>query len=184
MDISKSKLDIASYYHLPYNKKWDKFDIQQLKSNSEIIYNKTYHAVKQRLNADVKTGTCLSGGLDSSILTCIINDIIGSSSGLQELFTACYPNSKINEDHWAKIVVESTNTNWNKTYPTAEQFKEQLEDLIYYQDIPFTSSSSFSQYKVMELVSKSGVKVTLDGQGADELFGGYTPHYSACIYNS
>ncbi|PJA06889.1 MAG: asparagine synthase (glutamine-hydrolyzing) [Flavobacteriales bacterium CG_4_10_14_0_2_um_filter_32_8] len=176
------------YYELSYNKQWEAFDTSKFNKLTDVVFQKVYQAVKTRLRADVEIGTCLSGGLDSTIITCVINDIKNKKKDqneeVQELFTAIYPDNSINEEHWAELVSKATNTNWNKTCPNAKDLKEQLEDLVYYQDIPFTSSSSFSQYKVMELVSKTEVKVTLDGQGADELFGGYSPHYVASVFNS
>ena len=186
LKINNADFSTHQYYQLPINRKWEKFNSEKLNHHTENTYQKVYDAVQLRLNADVKTGTCLSGGLDSSIVTCVINNHLklAHKKETQELFTAIYPNSNANEEEWAKSIADTTNNNWNKTSPTAQQLKEQLEDLVYYQDIPFTSSSSYSQYKVMELVNQSSIKVTLDGQGADELFGGYAPHYAASIYNS
>lgn len=186
LNITNSDFKVKKYYKLHFNKKWSSFNKKELESHSKSVYNKTYNAIKSHLNADVKVGTCLSGGLDSSIVSTVINDVLKNNveSVPQELFTATYPNHQIDEEKWAERIANSTNSNWNKTAPTAEDLKLQIEDLVYYQDIPFTSSSSFSQYKVMELISKSSVKVTLDGQGADELFGGYAPHYVSSIYNS
>ncbi len=182
-NLSSKSLETKKYFELSYNNEWEKFDKKKAQEITEEIYKKVYKAVKIRLNAEVKVGNCLSGGLDSSIVSCIINDVIKNNEQ-QELFTAVYPNTIINEEYWAEIVVKTLNSKWNKTYPNSQDLKTQLEDLIYYQDIPFTSSSSFSQYKVMELAKKNNVKVTLDGQGADELFGGYSPHYVSSVYNS
>jgi len=186
LNINNSEFTTNKYYHLDVNQKWEKFNRKKLNHYTKNTYQKVYEAVRLRLNADVKTGTCLSGGLDSSIVACVINDNLKTANKdeVQELFTATYPNSIINEEKWAKSIADTTNSNWKKTNPNAQQLKEQLKDLIYYQDIPFTSSSSYSQYKVMELVNQSSIKVTLDGQGADELFGGYSPHYATSIYNS
>jgi asparagine synthase (glutamine-hydrolysing) len=185
-DLTKSNFKVRKYYELHFNKKWNSFNKNELNSYSKEIYDKTYSAIESHLNADVKVGTCLSGGLDSSIVATVINDVLKNNSekNPQELFTATYPSHKINEEKWAERIANSTNSNWNKTTPNANDLKSQIEDLVYYQDIPFTSSSSFSQYKVMELANRASVKVTLDGQGADELFGGYSPHYVSSIYNS
>ena len=51
--------------------------------------------------------------------------------------------------------------------------------LIYSQDVPIWDTSTYAQYKVMELAKKNNIKVVLDGQGADELFGGYHHHFLA-----
>jgi asparagine synthase (glutamine-hydrolysing) len=57
--------------------------------------------------------------------------------------------------------------------------KAVVSDLIKIQGEPFGSTSIFAQYKVFELASEAGVKVMLDGQGADEMLGGYIPYLSA-----
>lgn len=189
LDVSTQKFEIHNYFQLKTNTNWEKVD----KFKSEIIITdlktKITNAIATRLNSDAKTGTCLSGGIDSSIVVGTINELLKQNKieqigEKQEVFTASYPNDAIDESKWAKLVVDQTKTNWNQTFPTAAQLKEQLEDLVYAQDIPFGSSSTFSQYKVMELIHSKNVKVTLDGQGADELFGGYANHFTNWMANA
>ncbi len=180
-------LKIEKYYKLKFNKKWK----SKKNNDTEIINNvkeKISKAINLRLNANVKIGSCLSGGVDSSIIVTEINQLLKEKEfkqigKQQEVFTASYPNEGIDESKWAKMVVDRTKTNWNQTFPSATNLKNQLLSLVYAQDIPFSTSSTFSQFKVMELIQQKGVKVTMDGQGADELFGGYSPHYVASIIN-
>ena len=53
--------------------------------------------------------------------------------------------------------------------------------LIELQELPFGSTSIYAQFRVFRLVQEAGIKVMLDGQGADELFAGYRPHTAALI---
>lgn len=189
LDVTSKKFEMHNYYQLNTNTNWEKVD--ETKSTSIIadLKTKITNAIALRLNSDAKTGTCLSGGIDSSIVVGTINKLLKQQEiqqigEKQEVFTASYPDNDIDESRWAKLVVNQTNTNWNQTFPTAAQLKEQLEDLVYAQDIPFGSSSTFSQYKVMELIRSKNVKVTLDGQGADELFGGYANHFTNWMTNA
>lgn len=189
LEVKTKKLEIYNYYQLKTNTNWEKVD----KSKSETIVadlkTKITNAIATRLNSDAKTGTCLSGGIDSSIVVGTINELLKQKEikqigEKQEVFTASYPDYEIDESNWAKLVVNQTKTNWNQTFPSAIELRAQLDELVYAQDIPFGSSSTFSQYKVMELIHSKNVKVTLDGQGADELFGGYANHFTNFIINS
>jgi len=61
--------------------------------------------------------------------------------------------------------------------PDAAALWQDLDELVYYQDFPFCSSSIYAQYRVMKAAAEGGVKVLLDGQGGDELFTGYGTYY-------
>ncbi|MCB9173619.1 MAG: asparagine synthase (glutamine-hydrolyzing) [Flavobacteriales bacterium] len=189
LDVTTKKFTTHNYYQLNTNTHWEKVNKNTSARYIADLKTKITNAIALRLNSDAKTGTCLSGGIDSSIVVGTINELlkqheIQQIGEKQEVFTASYPNNAIDESRWAKLVVEQTNTNWNQTKPTAVELQQQLEDLVYAQDIPFGSSSTFSQYKVMELIHNKNVKVTLDGQGADELFGGYANHFTNWMTNA
>ncbi len=189
LDYNTQQFSIERYYSLKSTKKWGNYNKQQAAETIDSIKAKITKAIDIRLNADVKTGTCLSGGIDSSGVVTTINQLLSQKKiaqigEQQEVFTASYPKTTADESYWANLVVKQTKTNWNQTYPTAEVLQQQLYELVYVQDIPFIGSSTFSQFKVMELVNSKNVKVSMDGQGADELFGGYSTHYVASTYNS
>jgi len=63
------------------------------------------------------------------------------------------------------------------TTPNVTSLQEDLEKLFYYQEEPFSSASIYAQYKVYELAGEHGIKVLLDGQGADETLAGYHKYY-------
>ncbi len=171
------------YYSLKYSESWQNYDQNKLKGFTEGIKELVLNAVSLRLRSDVSVGSCLSGGIDSSTIVCIVNEILGNESiaqigEKQRVFTACYDNDKaIDESKWAGLVAESTKTSWYRTFPDSKDFLEDLEDLVYTQDIPFGSTSIYAQYRVMKIAKESNIKVLLDGQGADELFAGYQAYY-------
>lgn len=181
-NMSDYSISFDRYYQLYYNNRYEKFNKQKLDEFAQQTKQLIYNAVKLRLRSDVPVGSCLSGGMDSSAIVCIINnltknEIIPQIGFKQKVFTATYPKHSIDESKYAEIVVKNTNTQWFKTYPTGESLLADLQDLVYYQDVPFGSTSIYSQYKVMELVKQNNVKVLLDGQGGDELFSGYVKYY-------
>lgn len=134
-------------------------------------------AVRLRLRSDVPVGTCLSGGIDSSTITALINDLIRqeapeSVGGRQKTFSACYPDERFDESRYIDEVVRATGVDAYRTFPDPEELKRDLERLVYLQDEPFGSLSIYAQYRVMALAGEH-VTVVLDGQGADEQLGGY-----------
>ena len=144
-------------------------------------------AVALQLRSDVALGSCLSGGMDSS-------SIVGVASAIRErrlipersmdrhrdaqpqkAFFAEFRGPGLDEREHVDRVVRSTGVELHSVTPTHEDFINSLPQVVSQQDEPFASSSVVLQYHVMELASRNGVKVLLDGQGADELFGGYPP---------
>ena len=164
-------LNINSYYDINLNS-------NHHSSESEIIdtiESKLKHAIDLRLRSDVEIGSCLSGGLDSSIIAGMIRQLQPAKS--TQLFTAIFPHEAFDESNYAKEVANFVNGNWHTVSPNETDFFNDIEKLNYSQDLPIWSTSTYSQYRVMKLASENHIKVLLDGQGADELFGGYAHHY-------
>ncbi len=171
------------YYNLKFSEGWQNYDKNKSNGYAKKISELVFNSVSLRLRSDVPVGSCLSGGVDSSTVVCIVNKILqkgnmGQIGERQKVFTACYDNDKaIDESKWAGLVAERTKTSWFQTFPNSRDFLEDLEDLVYTQDVPFGSTSIYAQYRVMKLARESNIKVLLDGQGADELFAGYQAYY-------
>jgi asparagine synthase (glutamine-hydrolysing) len=142
-------------------------------------------AVRLRLRADVPVGTCLSGGLDSSSIVAVAGELMQTEHAVslerlgehQQTFSAVYSSDgRWNERAYIERVVERVGAAGNYVEPTVERLWDDLERLVWHQDEPFQSTSIFAQWCVMELAHKRGVTVLLDGQGADEVLGGYSPY--------
>ena len=136
-------------------------------------------AVKIRMRSDVRIGTALSGGLDSSATfssMAFLSKLTGSnerqSSDWQHGFCAHFPKSSLDESQWAQIVTDSFDIPLQKVeidplesgWSIADAFK-QVEDP--YLTLP---TPMLATYKA---IANAGIKVTIDGHGADELFSGY-----------
>ena len=128
-------------------------------------------SIKLRLRSDVPIGLCLSGGLDSSAIASILINKF-NNTGIST-FSAVYPNY-INDE--SNYINEYSNVLKNMFYvtPDAQSLFADKENFVKAQGEPLPSTSPYAQYKVMQLASGK-VKVTLDGQGADEELAGY--HY-------
>lgn len=174
-DIRSGDLKTWSWFHLRdhISKSNDQLSDAALIEKVSTTFEK---AVRLRLRSDVEVGTCLSGGLDSSALAVTIAAITGKPL---HCFTSVFRQEAFNEERWADAVAKKIGARHEKTEPGFEDFLREANDLIYSQDVPIWSTSTYAQYKVMELASQHSVKVVLDGQGADELFGGYHHHHLA-----
>lgn len=134
------------------------------------------NAIRLRLRSDVEVGTCLSGGIDSSVIAGLM--AAGATNKIH-CFTAIFKNNAISEEHFANVVTAKIPSVHKKIEPSLDGFLQEVDTLIYSQDAPIWNTSTYAQYKVMALAKESGIKVVLDGQGADELFGGYHHHFLA-----
>lgn len=132
------------------------------------------NAIKLRLRADVDVGSCLSGGLDSSSIVALSSKKLRQMNAAASLktFSACFPGHIKDESKFIKIMENSSQSVPFHTTPNVEDVFDQLEKVIWHQDEPFASTSIFASWNVFS-VTGTEVKVVLDGQGADEILGGY-----------
>lgn len=132
-------------------------------------------AVRLRLRSDVSVGSCLSGGLDSSSIVCLANRLLKeqNSQARQKTFSACSERREFDERPFIQHVVQATGVDAHEVFPTAEGLFGELDRLLWHQDEPFISTSIYAQWCVFGLAAQAGVKVMLDGQGADEHLYGY-----------
>lgn len=136
--------------------------------------------VREHLQADVPVGSCLSGGLDSSSIVCMIQQLRSQQAtpGAQHSFSAVFPGSVLDESGYIEAVVAHCGVTGHQTLCQSELMPELLPRLIWHQDQPTGSASVYVQWQVFALAAAAGIKVMLDGQGADEVLGGYH-HYLA-----
>jgi asparagine synthase (glutamine-hydrolysing) len=129
-------------------------------------------SIRLRLRSDVPVGTSLSGGVDSSAVLALSAEL--GREHRRHAFTARFPGYERDEWHYAEQVATAAGVaEHHAVTPGAEDLASDLETLVRDQEEPFGSTSIYAQWRVMRAASQAGVVVLLDGQGADELFGGY-----------
>jgi asparagine synthase (glutamine-hydrolysing) len=165
------------YYTLQTTPVYEVFDPKHFEEYKMHCAELIRQAVARRMRSDVPVGSCLSGGIDSSALVGLMRSLAGADTAINT-FTASFPQKEFDESHWARLVSEENGTVAHFSCPTREDLLQDIESLVYSQDAPIWSTSTYAQYRVMKLVNSTGIKVVLDGQGGDELFGGYQPHYT------
>lgn len=172
-DLNSHQLTITNYYQLS-DELSGSFNEYEL---IDRVEHSLLEAIKLRLRSDVEVGSCLSGGLDSSVIAGIMR-YLNKDIDIK-LFSAVFPGEKFDEGFYAQLASKYVHGNWKTVSPTSEEFYRDVRQLNYFQDMPVWSTSTYAQHRVMKLASENGVKVLLDGQGADELFAGYAHHYMA-----
>ena len=188
-DLQTNIYSIKNYYQLNYNTTWNKLSSVDIKKETEEIQYLLSEAIRLRLRSDVTLGASLSGGLDSSTIVSYILSMIHDKKkevpdDVLHLFTAHFPDASNDEYEWAAKLAANSHSHWHIVNPNAEDFFKDLDDLIYTQDLPFFSMSVYSHYKLMQTFKKEGIKINFDGQGSDELFGGYQKHFNCFAWEA
>ncbi|MCO6431145.1 MAG: asparagine synthase (glutamine-hydrolyzing) [Deltaproteobacteria bacterium] len=134
-------------------------------------------SVELHLRSDAPVGFALSGGIDSSALLCAAREVCDSERSLTA-FSYVPANSAISEERWIDMLAKHARAAVHKVTPTAEDLLGDLDELIEEQGEPFASTTMYAQFRVQKLAAQHGVKVMIEGQGADEILAGY-PQYRA-----
>jgi asparagine synthase (glutamine-hydrolysing) len=132
-------------------------------------------SVRLHLRSDAPVGSCLSGGLDSSSIVCLMSQMLDAEGRGARVNTvsACYDEKAVDETPFMNAVVAQAGAIPHRVFPRPEDVFARASDLTWHQDEPFGSTSIFAQWCVFEEAHRAGIKVMLDGQGADEALAGY-----------
>jgi asparagine synthase (glutamine-hydrolysing) len=152
---------------------------------AERFYELLRDSIRLRLRSDVPIGSCLSGGLDSSSIVSLASRLMLDDEAIspttagkrQKTFSSCFEDHVYDERKYIELVAKQTAVEKNYVFPKGENLQNDLGRLVWHQDEPFGSTGIYAQWEVMKLAKKCGVTVLLDGQGGDELLGGYLPSF-------
>lgn len=133
-------------------------------------------SVKRQLRSDVDWGAALSGGVDSSAIVCAIRHLEPDIP--IKTFSYIAPEERVSEKKWCEIVEKAVGAIPHYAAYDPGELSADLDDLIASHGEPTGGPSAIAQYYVFRHARRSGVTVTLDGQGADELMAGYAGYPS------
>ena len=128
--------------------------------------------VRLHLRSDVPVGVALSGGIDSSAIVRAMRHLRGDDRPTH-VFSYIADDPGLSEEPWIDRINRAGGTQPHKVYLDPQSLVDDLDHLIYVQEEPFGSTSIYAQHRIFRLAHEAGIKVVLDGQGADELLGGY-----------
>jgi len=147
------------------------------------LYKETFlSSVQLRLRSDVKVGTCLSGGLDSSWIAALASRLYNRESN--QKFTAITAQSILkcnDETSYAEMVAKESPIDWLVIRPEPDDFRNNIDKVIYCQEEPFGTPSVFMQHFVMKMSKDANCTVLLDGQGGDETLLGYERYFTTYL---
>ncbi len=170
-------LRISKNKEIEIKKYWDIKDVINTNNKDRVncytnFKNLLDESVKLNLMSDVKLGTALSGGLDSTSIAALINNNLDNSEHQESI---SYKSSylEFDESKYIDEFIKYKNINNAQIVKTGGEFWNDIRKLVYYQEEPFISTGMYAGFSVMEMANRLGIKVMLNGQGADEILGGY-----------
>lgn len=137
-------------------------------------------SVAVHMRSDVPVGACLSGGLDSTAIVALAAPLMppGRRFGTVSYIAS---DAELSESRWVDVVQREYPIDGSRVIVSDDEIGRDLDALVRAQDAPFGSLSVFAQYAVFRRARERGLVVMLDGQGSDELLGGYNAVVSAAI---
>ncbi|MFM1745196.1 MAG: hypothetical protein RLZZ630_1133 [Bacteroidota bacterium] len=163
---SSGRIRVERYWHLAVP------PVESMMPESEMVerFDELLNiSIRRRLRSDVPYGSSLSGGIDSSVLVCRIHQL---DEGSFSTFSARFQGAR-DEGRWIQEVIGKTGLVNKQVWPDPSEMLTELGDLLWHHEYPIASASVFAQWSVMRLAKENGIKVLLDGQGADEYLAGY-----------
>ena len=177
-DTLKNEIVLEKYWDIDVEKQNKKIsDAEALEQFTHLFTT----SINRRLRSNVAIGTSLSGGLDSSSIVSVMNELQTTLrqalNDQPQTFTGAFPGFEKDESAFSKLVANKLGLQQSIINISADEMMKDWEKLCYHQEEPFGSASIYAQYKVYELAKQHNVKVLLDGQGADETLAGYPKYY-------
>ncbi len=164
--LSTNQLTIDRYWDVDKESTANISTIEAIEKFGELFQT----SVEKRLRSDVPVGTSLSGGLDSSSIIAAMHQ----AGNMQlQTFSAHFPAFAKDEKKHIELVSQHFQLQSHFVEPSAENMLAHFDKVLYHQEEPVGSASVFAQWEVYALAKEKGVTVLLDGQGADEVLGGY-----------
>lgn len=158
------KLTIDKYYEIEFSPNNDKSLEDWTKDIRELLDD----SIKAHKISDVEVGSFLSSGVDSSLIAAL--------SDVDKTFTVGFEDKRYSEIDYAKDLSKNIKVKNISKVITKEEYFKKFPEIQYYMDEPLADPSAIALYFVANLASKH-VKVSLSGEGSDEIFGGYNIYH-------
>jgi len=168
------RLKIERYWNFHINEDFDNAPLTDDQKNTFFELFKS--AVELRHRADVPVGIALSGGLDSSSTALMANEVLNARF---KAFTIVFDEQEYDERKFAYAITDVVSCDHFEYQPASKDVLCNLDDIVFQLEEPFRGLSIYSQWCLMRFSKNNGVTVLLEGQGSDELLGGYIWYYDS-----
>ncbi|MHB8653646.1 MAG: asparagine synthase (glutamine-hydrolyzing) [Terriglobia bacterium] len=165
------------YWRLPLDRRSELTFEKAAEQLRELILN----SVKLHLRGDVLVGATLSGGIDSSSIVSVMRHLQGDTAAVHTFtFVASVGGQRMewSEEPWADMAGRAARAVMHKVEMSPERICDQLEQMVFLQDAPFSSPVLFAHRQVYQAAQEAGIGALLSGQGPDALFAGGQFHIS------
>jgi asparagine synthase (glutamine-hydrolysing) len=160
------RIEVRAYWQLDFSTDYSCSENDRVDQLVELLTD----ATRIRLRSDVPVGAYLSGGLDSTIVTALINKFAGRRL---RTFSIGFAASDLDESPFQKQAIDFLDTAHEQVNCEYQDVAEVFGDVIWYTEKPILRAAPAPMYQLSKLVHDNGYKVVLTGEGADEIFGGY-----------
>lgn len=182
--VSSAGVSHIQYWDVEYaTKKELKEDQRDAATCIRQLHDLVLESVSLRLRSDVPVGVYLSGGIDSSAMLGMANSL---SDKPLESFNLSFTDLKgYDENSFAKLAAKKSNSKLNTIQVTQDTLADNFAKALWHNEIPFFNAHGVAKYILSGALKDAGYKVTITGEGADEIFAGY-PHFrrDMVLYNS
>ena len=171
LTLKDNEVKIKKWYDLFEHTGRD-FDTASLEEVTEQYFALLEDSIRLRFRSDVPVGINLSGGLDSSALLALVNQVQGKDNNIKA-FTFITGDDRYDELPWVNEMIFETRHELISCLLTAKEVPAMAESVQMFEDEPFGGIPTLAYARVFEEARKAGVIVLLDGQGIDEQWAGY-----------
>jgi len=173
-DLKSHSFQIEKYY-----------DISTVEQNAALNFDEAAiefrrllkDSIRLHSRSDVKVGSALSGGLDSSSIVALQYEMQENQKNKLEVVAYTSDIPEFDESPFVESLIKKYPVSLHKTSSSFEETMLKVDEVIKAHDEPLLSASLIAQYFVFKAAKENKIKVMLDGQGADELLAGYGTYY-------
>jgi asparagine synthase (glutamine-hydrolysing) len=178
--IENGRMKYDRYWELPPSSTHFQNGVDMERLSEEFVSLLT-DSIRLRFRSDVPVAILLSGGLDSTAITRIVDELVDRGEldyTSVKAFSAGFPGHKDDEsDIVREFIGTCGNMQLEHVYPGGAQLPDVLGQIAYGLGEPVFSATAFAHYSLMKEIRKSGIKVVINGQGSDEAFCGYDRYF-------
>ncbi len=173
-DLKSHTLKLEQYYNL-----------REIEPNTTITFEEaatTFRtllkdSIRLHSRSDVKVGAALSGGLDSSSIVALQYELLGDQPENLEVVSYASEVPQFDESPFVESLIKRYPVKVHKVSASFKETLAKIDEVILAHDAPLLSASLIAGYSVFKKAKEKGLKVMIDGQGADEILAGYGTYY-------